>query len=321
MQENKKSGLFCCGPNLRKLRFYQAMRHISLYLYIGSGLSSICLVSSAFAAICFLPDCKDKEIVVGPTGVDECLAAGYESYSTRICPDNSNIIFCPENSSYIKCDLLQWCLDNNYSIVPDDCQIPEYVDEQCPNGEALYKYCKPDYEKACLDEDENYVINCPDGWILDKNELCSYSSLYGKCCNLCTDYLYEKDKIPEGYISSESCQACGGGMRYKIEPDPCIGYQKCSDAPKSGTPECRHGNETWYKECCAYDCTLDECPAGTDCNYEVCSNKYCIVGCLVDYTDYCQEPVIDCAALGYTATSCSERKLVCPHDKTKYFCM
>ena len=321
MQEKKKSGPVCCGQNLRKLRFYRGVSYVALCLGIGGGLGWLGLENMAQAAICFLPDCKDKPMHFEPSGVEQCLAAGYERSSTRVCPPNSNIERCPENSSYIKCNLRQWCLDNGYTLVPDDCQVPEYADIQCPNGLELYQQCKADYEKACLEEDEDYVSECPDGWALDEDELCSYSELYGKCCYLCTDYPYEKDEIPEGYVRAESCSACGGVVRYKIEPDPCIGYQRCSDAPKSGTPECKHGNETWYKECCAYDCSLDECPAGTDCNYEVCSNKYCIVGCLVDHTDYCQELVTDCAALGYTATSCGGRKLVCPYNAGLFFCM
>ena len=324
MREKIKSGLVCCGRNSKKLRFYRGVSYVVLCLGIGGGLGWLGAENMAQAAVCFLPDCADKLLEFkGDANISTkyCRDEGYVYYSDGRCPEYYATEVCPYDSHYLKCDATKWCTDNGYETKPEDCTVPEYPDTQCPNGLELYKQCKADYEKACLEEDEDYVSECPDGWALDEDELCSYSELYGKCCDLCTDYPYEKDEIPDGYVSAESCSACGGVVRYKIEPDPCIGYQRCSDAPKSGTPECKHGNETWYKECCAYDCSLDECPEGTDCNYEVCSNKYCIVGCLVDHTDYCQEPVTDCAALGYTETSCGGRKLVCPYNAGLFFCM
>lgn len=51
-------------------------------------------------------------------------------------------------------------------------------------------------------------------------------------------------------------------MKYEKEVNPCIGYQRCPDGHKSGTDECRHGDEIWYEECCAYECDLPFCPEG-----------------------------------------------------------
>ena len=251
MREKKKSGLFCCGQNSKKLRFYRGAMAVVSGLSLVGGLVLFSVVAQA--AICFLPDCQDKPMKFEPSGVEQCLAAGYESTSSRICPPNSNIERCPENSSYIKCNLRQWCLDNGYTIVPDDCQVPQYADAQCPNGEVLYFQCKEDLEKACLEEDNDYVSDCQDGWTLDDTELCSYSDLYGKCCNLCADYPYEADEIPQGYQTGGSCLACGNVTRYQKELNDCAaqGFIQCDKGGQTGTEVCWRGDEKWYKECCA----------------------------------------------------------------------
>lgn len=349
MRNFNKFGPFGCGRIKAALRFSLNVSGCVLILTLGGRLSgslgvlsnsdiveivsgvgrlwgllgSRLVVGEAQAAICFLPDCMDKadQVLSGNLSSRYCKDLGYVYYPLGQCPQFYARDVCPYDSYYLKCDAAQWCRDNGYETKVEDCTVPEYADEKCPNGQEVYKRCKADYEQACTEEDPDYVSECQEGWILDENELCSYSEMYGKCCNLCSDYPYEEDEIPEGYVKGDSCNACGNVTRYKIEPNPCIGYQKCTDTPKSGTPECKHGNETWYKECCAYECSLAECPEGTDCNFEVCSSKYCIVGCLVDYTDYCQKPVTDCAALGYTSTSCGGRKLVCPYDSGLFFCM
>ena len=313
----------CPGGGFGVSAFSRAERRLIILFLLTLGVYSAPGSGNAQAAICFLPDCMEKLADFGGGNISSqyCKDMGYIYYGSGQCPEYHAQDSCPHDSHYLKCDAAQWCRDNGYETKVEDCTVPEYADEKCPNGQEVYKRCKADYEQACTEEDPDYVSECQEGWILDENELCSYSEMYGKCCNLCSDYPYEEDEIPEGYVKGESCNACGNVTRYKIEPNPCIGYQKCTDTPKSGTPECKHGNETWYKECCAYECSLAECPEGTDCNFEVCSSKYCIVGCLVDYTDYCQKPVTDCAALGYTSTSCGGRKLVCPYDSGLFFCM
>ena len=287
----------------------------------------LCLVAAAgwavpsdvWAAVCFLPDCVDKKLKFVPSGVESCLAAGYESSSSRICPEYSNIEHCPENSSYIKCNLRQWCLDHAY--VETECDVPYYLDEKCPNGEELYKNCSVDYERSCQDLSEDYVAVCPDGFGRDETEVCPYSNLYAKCCNLCEGFDYEADEIPEGYVAGNSCFACGDVMKYEKEVNPCIGYQRCPDGHKSGTGECRHGDEIWYEECGAYECDLPFCPEGTECRFEACSEKYCGLGCLADYENYCTVPITDCNLLGYTREDCAGDRLICPYDEQKYYCI
>ena len=133
----------------------------------------------------------------------------------------------------------------------EDCTIPEYADEQCLNGLALYKRCKADYERACEEEDGDYVSECQDGWKLDSRQLCSYSDKFGICCNTCVGYDYTAANIPSGYIAGKSCQACGGVTKYQKEINSCEGYRVCSEGGKTGAATCMHGSEKWYKECCS----------------------------------------------------------------------
>ena len=237
------------------------------------------------------------------------------------CPLYSYTRHCPENENYIKCDLRQWCLDNDFDKT--ECLVPEYLDEQCPNGELLYKYCTEDFGKACQELDSDYVLeeDCPEGYGRDDNELCIYSDLYSKCCDLCDDYPYQLGEIPEGYHGGSSCISCGNITKYKKEINACEGFYPCHDGYKHGTETCRHGSETWYAECCAYNCSLETCPRGTECVYETCSGKYCAMGCLLGYIKYCTVPLMDCATLGYEETECKGLKLVCPYDDTKYHCI
>ena len=340
-QDCKKSGQAYCGRNKMDLRHLRGVRKSVLWLRLGESLAglglvisalqyskidllAVCGVKDAQAAICFLPDCPDKvEEFHGDanTSAKYCRDMGYVYYELGQCPQYHKTYVCPDNTRYLKCDAAEWCEDNGYNTFQGDCKVPTYVDEQCPNGLERYKQCKTDYLRACLEENSNYVSSCQSGWQLDNNKLCSYSPLYGLCCNLCSGYPYLEKDIPNGYVKDESCEACGGETKYSVVANPCDGYQRCPDGHKSGTAECQHGDETWYKECCAYECDLESCPVGTECSYEACSNRYCITGCSINYSDYCERPVENCWELGYQSTSCSGDKLICPYDTTKFFCI
>lgn len=197
-------------------------------------------VLPAHAAICFLPDCAEK-VLEFQGGDDEtakaCRESGYELYSNLVCSEYSKIEYCPSNPNYIKCNDRKWCIENGYNVPPDTCNIPKYPDEKCPNNQPLYKSCVIDYERACNEEDEDYVSECEEGWKLDPSNLCSYSTQYGKCCNMCSDYPYEEDEIPRGYQKAGSCLACGNIIKYKTELNDCAG---------KGFIRCDKGGADWY---------------------------------------------------------------------------
>ena len=271
MQEKKKSGPVCCGQNLRKLRFYRGVSYVALCLGIGGGLGWLGLENMAQAAICFLPDCGDKILEFqgdANLSTQYCRNAGYTYYELGQCPPYYHQEVCPDNNHYLKCDAQKWCEDNGYNTLPEECVVPQYADEQCLNGLNYYKQCKEDLARACDEENPDYVSECQNGWKLDDDELCSYSPLYGKCCNECEDYQYEEDEIPQGYQKGESCLACGDITKYKKELYDCAaeGFIQCDKGGQTGTAVCWRGDEKWYKECCApcddYPYSYSEIPLG-----------------------------------------------------------
>ena len=251
MRDFNKFGPFGCGRVKAALRFSLSVSSAALMLGgMGGGLLFVC--GEAQAAICFLPDCVEKPVGSSDPSGRICRSDGYLPNGEIVCSEFSYVEYCPEDASYIKCNNQKWCEDNGYTVLAEDCTIPEYADEQCPNGLALYKRCKADYERACEEEDGDYVSECQDGWKLDDEELCSYSPLYGKCCNECLDYPYKADEIPAGYHQGESCSSCDG-VRYQKELNDCAadGFIRCEKGGQTGTEVCLSGSEKWYKECCS----------------------------------------------------------------------
>ena len=251
MRDFNKFGPFGCGRVKAALRFSLSVSSVALMLGVmGGGLLFVC--GEAQAAICFLPDCVEKPVGSSDPSGRICRSDGYLPNGEIVCSEFSYVEYCPEDASYIKCNNQKWCEDNGYTVLAEDCTVPEYADEQCPNGLALYKRCKADYERACEEEDGDYVSECQDGWKLDDEELCSYSPLYGKCCNECLDYPYKADEIPSGYHQGESCSSCDG-VRYQKELNDCAadGFIRCEKGGQTGTEVCLSGSEKWYKECCS----------------------------------------------------------------------
>ena len=80
MREKKISGPVCCGQNSNNLRFSKSVNYVLLGVFCAEFLFS----GVAYSAICFLPDCQDKPIHFEPSGVEQCLAAGYVSSTSRI---------------------------------------------------------------------------------------------------------------------------------------------------------------------------------------------------------------------------------------------
>ncbi len=251
MRDFNKFGPFGCGRVKAALRFSLSVSSAALMLGgMGGGLLFVC--GEAQAAICFLPDCVEKPVGSSDPSGRICRSDGYLPNGEIVCSEFSYVEYCPEDASYLKCNNQKWCGDNGYTVLAEDCTVPEYADEQCPNGLALYKRCKADYKRACEEEDGDYVSECQDGWKLDDEELCSYSPLYGKCCNECLDYPYKADEIPAGYHQGKSCSSCDG-VRYQKELNDCAadGFIRCEKGGQTGTEVCLSGSEKWYKECCS----------------------------------------------------------------------
>ena len=238
-----------CLQKIRDVFFFAFIAVISIYCY--SSISN--------AAICFLPDCNDeKPIEFEDLSSMYCMTDGYVSVTELTCPEHNNVEYCPENSGYIKCNPQQWCLDNGYELT--ECYSPEYLTDQCPNGEFLYMFCTEDFFRACSELSGDYVLECAPGYEKSAGGECPYSDDYGKCCNKCEGFDYREQDVGQGYHLGESCEACGGVIMYKRIANECSGYQSCPNGGRLGSTYCWHGDEKWYETCCENLCTLDACP-------------------------------------------------------------
>ena len=212
------------------------------------------------------------------------------------------------------------CREEGYAVT--SCSLPKYPSGQCPYDPSLYKSCKDDTARAC--KEAGFNTSCGSGYIKDNSQICPYNSSYYKCkCNPCDGYAYTlAQATADGYVADGSCNSCGT-TKYKRKNNPCAGFLTCECGGQIGTQTCKSGSATKYqvcKPCCENRCSQTSCPAGYLCELETCSNKYCIIGCAVNYTDWCTQPVTDCGALGYTKTAdqCPDGYLKCPYGDTVF---
>ena len=123
------------------------------------------------------------------------------------------------------------------------------------------------------------------------NGVTTYSSCK-ECCKTSCPSGYNNSTVPNGYVQDgEACNHCSLGLRYKIKPNPCTGFQKCQFGPESGAKTCLSGATTLYDKCrpcnnaCpsgyslanpggCYDTSTTEC--GNTCyRSKPCCNNYC----------------------------------------------
>ena len=217
-------------------------------------------------------------------------------------------------------DTVKQCQNEGYTIT--SCAAPQYPSGQCPYNSNYYASCKDDTARAC--KEAGYDTSCNDGYIKDSSQICPYNSSYYKCkCNPCDGYAYtQAQATADGYVADGSCNSCGT-TKYKRKNNPCTGFLTCECGGQIGTQTCKSGSVTKYavcKTCCENKCSETTCPAGYVCELEACSNKYCITGCAVNYTDWCTQPITDCGTLGYTKTAdqCPDGYLKCPYGDTVF---
>ncbi len=166
------------------------MNNTMLHMKLNSAVCLTALLaflpSSAFAGICFLPDCMDDDVMFGDINMDInedtefCEKEGYTYYASGECPQYyAKVGQCNRDDHYLKCDAKTWCEQNGYNTT--SCSIPQYVDQPCPSYGSLYKQCKTDNDRAC--KELGYTKTCSSGQKLYQNSgRCAYDSSYGTCC-------------------------------------------------------------------------------------------------------------------------------------------
>ena len=294
---------------------------------VSLGVAIFLAVPAARAAICFLPDCADKVTDVD-SNVDaqKCRDEGYESYQNRVCHTYSIVEFCPYNSDYIRCNNKQWCILNDY--IYTECEEPYELTDKCLNGEPMYKECTLNQELACKEEDPTYTDVCDAGWIIDPNDHCSFSEDFGHCCNTCPGFVSKEELEEQGKTAVASCDSCDG-KKYIGAADGfnlCEGYWDCQDGCEIGSDTCVSFGVTKCKVCkrCEARCDLEECPAGSICEYEACTQRYCVTGCAIDMTYFCTKPETNCNQLGYVQIpeQCEGGGMIyCPYDNSHVYCL
>ena len=225
--------------------------------------SAVCLTallaflpSSAFAGICFLPDCMDEDVVQGDINMninsdtEYCEKEGYTYYSSGECPQYyAKIGTCSRDDHYLKCDAKTWCEQNGYKT--SSCALPSFVNNQCPNGYPLYQGCKEDRPRAC--REQGYVNSCSPGRLYATSGRCPWDNSYGTCCSAApsagcpSNYGVDCD-ASRGSSGTDKC----GYTCYRCCSDVCPSGSKNYSGSYASTTEC--GSTCYYCK----DCTSGE---------------------------------------------------------------
>ena len=258
------------------------MKHTMLHMKLNSAVSVFAVAaafsvllppSSAFAGVCFLPDCQDEDVMNGGGGnmnMNEdtafCESKGFTYYASGKCPQYYAVVgTCNRDDHYLKCDAQTWCKQNGYNTT--SCSIPQYVNEACPSYGSLYKGCKTDNDRAC--KETGFTKSCPSGQKLKNTSgRCSYDTSYGTCCT------------PSGCPSYTSLTSSSYGT--------------------NGTDGCEYT--------CYYTCNMN-CPSGTStsnpggCGRSTrngCNTKTCYYPYQSCCTPSCSDTTSSCSCGSYT---------------------
>ena len=173
-----------------------------------------------------------------------CRGDGYSQTSGCSSVQTPNKV-CPYNSSYH-----DKCVCKSTLV---RCTSPQSgVGESC---DGKYASCKcPDNFKSC---DCGGAVGATSCTINGKT---TYSSCKS-CCETSCPSGYSYSIIPEGYVQDgDACNHCSLGLRYKIKPNPCTGFQKCQYGPTSDAQSCLSASTKLYDKCRPCD---NSCPTGT----------------------------------------------------------
>ena len=250
------------------MRNYNTMLHMKLNSAVCLTALLAFLPSSAFAGICFLPDCQDEDVVQGDFNMnlnedtEFCEKEGYTYYTSGECPQYyAKIGTCSRDDHYLKCDAAQWCKDNGYNTT--SCSIPQYVDGQCPNGKPYYKQCKTDNDRAC--KELGYTKTCSSGQKLYQNSgRCAYDSSYGTCCTPsgCPSYT----STSYSSYGTNGTDGCEYTCYYTCDMDCPSGTSTSNPGGCGGSTRNGCGNKTCYYpyEACCYPYSSETgCSCGT----------------------------------------------------------
>ena len=202
--------------------------------------------------------------------IEQCKNDGYSQVS---CPEGQIAGgLCPYNPSYF-----DKCCDAKYKYSKDECTYPNTISGDSCGGRYMC-YCDrslyPETKCAspmvaeggdsCVEDGVTYYAKC----------VCPSS--YSQTCDGQNQEGVGTGCTQNGVTKYTSCQ-CKSGYN-----------MTCSDqGPVTPSDYCLKDGVKYYNNCktCDNKCTLDKCPDGNVCEYEDCSQKYCVTGCAVGYMD------------------------------------
>ncbi len=249
----------------------------------------------------------------GAEGAASCLSGEKTLYA--LCKDCPNA--CPENPVCPKGTICKKdeC-SGTYCAIGCENTFTNYCQKPNTNCRLLgYNSISPD----CVGME---VMYCP----YDPNWVICIPVDEGDCCRNCK-VSHPYTEIPDGYIQTGVCECCGKTY-YQAEINPCEGFvtdEDCRQGVDETSETCLSGDVIKYASCknCESDCYLETCPKGSVCSLDDCSGLYCVTGCEVNYTNYCQQPNQDCDALGYYSMKpdCVGLEIIrCPFDTNMVYC-
>ena len=200
---------------------------------------------------------------------DKCKQLGYTQTS---CTTGNPTTFCPYNNSYFKD-----CCDAQYKYSKEECTYPKTVSGDSCGGKYMC-YC----DRSLYPE-----TKCASPMVAEVGDSCVEDGVtyYAKC--VCPS---SYSQTCDGLNQEGSGEGCTQNGVTKYTSCQCkSGYNMtCSDmGPVTPSDYCLKDGVKYYNNCktCENKCTLDKCPAGNICEYEDCSQKYCVTGCAVGYKD------------------------------------
>ena len=177
----------------------------------------------------------------------KCIDEGYKITYANCNNQTAPADRCPYHDAYYRsCSQEQWCRNNNFNYLAQDCKLPTYPVKICDNKYPMYRACQENIEKACVDAGYTSQTKCQ-----LTNVRCPYNDDFGKCCDDCPSFSHTLAEIPAGYVADgPTCTTCDGIVKTNVIEAPCEDFQDCIYGPLSQqTPSCLKGSKNLYSAC------------------------------------------------------------------------
>ncbi len=217
----------------------------------------------------FILDNDRENIEFEDLTVKQCQQEGYSQVN---CPSGQiSGSICPYNSAYF-----DECCDSHYKYSKEECLYPYTISGDSCGGKYMC-YCDRNLYPvtSCMAPQVPEGADCTEDGITYYSK-CACPSNYSQTCDGLNQQGVGTGCTQNGITYYTSCQ-CKSGYN-----------MTCSDiGPVTASDYCLLNGIKYYNNCktCENKCSLSSCPAGNVCEYEDCSQKYCVIGCATGYKD------------------------------------